>query len=93
MFWHGSAVRDTVFYSAQKRQLGVKKKNGEKNNPQKTFQPSFVPVLNGKICTLFSAVVAKLNHFQSFALLNHRLHPRRAAECDAESKTVPGPET
>ena len=43
----------------------------------KTFQPSFVPLLNGKIYTVFSDIVAKSNHFQPLALLNHRLPPRR----------------
>lgn len=52
--------------------MGIKKKE-----PIKTFQPGFVPVLNGKICTLFSDVVAKSNHFQPLALLNHRLPPCR----------------
>lgn len=72
------AVATTVFHSTHKRLLMLKRKWGlKKNEPIKTFEPSFVPVLNGKICTLFSAVVAKSNHSQPLALLNHRLPPCR----------------
>lgn len=42
--------------------------------PQKSSISFFVPVLNGKICALFSAIVAKLNHFQPLTLLTGCLH-------------------
>lgn len=68
----------TVFHSTHKRLLILKRKWGlKKKEPIKTFKPSFVPVLNGKIFTLFSAVVAKSNHSQPLTLLNHRLPPCR----------------
>lgn len=65
----------------------------KKNNPTKTFQLCFVPVLNGKICALFLAIVAKLNNFQPLTLLNCRLPSRRAAEYSTESKLWLGLET
>lgn len=56
----------------------------QKKNPTKIFHLCFVAVLNGKICALFSAIVAKLNHFQPLTLLNLGLPPRRAAEYSME---------
>lgn len=51
---------------------------------QKIFHLCFVAVLNCKICALFSAIVAKLNHFQPLTLVNRGLPPRRAAEYSTE---------